>query len=80
MTEDTLRERLVALEVEMRHLRESSARQADELRELRETVGALRDLLTQARGARVAIVFAIGAGSFFATYAPMLVKWLWAVK
>jgi hypothetical protein len=76
MTDDILRERLVALEVEMRHMRESSSQHAADIRAMAETVAELRDLLTQAKGARWAILTAIGVGGFIASYLPTLAKWL----
>lgn len=79
-TDDLMRERIAALEVEMRHLREQVSRQADELREVREALGELRDLLTQAKGAKWAIAAVIMLGGFVASYAPTAIKWALAVK
>ncbi|BBE74381.1 hypothetical protein [Oharaeibacter diazotrophicus] len=76
MTDDALRERIAALETEVRYMGEAGGRQAEELRELREAVGELRDLLTQARGARWAIVAVIGIGGALASYLPTVFKWV----
>jgi predicted nucleic acid-binding Zn-ribbon protein len=76
MTEDVLRERLASLEVEMRYMREAITRQAKETEDLKDSIRELRDLLTQAKGARWAIVTVIGIGGFIASYLPTLAKWM----
>jgi hypothetical protein len=79
MTDEAIRERLVALEVEMRHMRESSAEQALNIKALASSVGEMRDLLTQAKGARWVLGALLVVGGFIASYLPTLAKWLGVV-
>lgn len=73
MTDQDLRERLVTLEVEMRHVRQSND-------ELKVAVQEMRDILTQAKGARWVIIVSAAVGGALITYAPKVATWLGIVR
>lgn len=79
MNDDT-RERMIALEVEVRHLREAINELRIEGSATRVAVSEMRDLLTQARGARWALVTLVGLAGFLSAWAPSLAKWLGVIR
>lgn len=66
MTDD--RSRIVALEVEMRHLR-------SDFRETKEKVSEMHELLLQARGAKYVIVASAAVGGFVSAKLAPFIPW-----
>jgi len=73
MQDDDLRERLAALEVEVRYMREAIAH-------LTRSVETLTGLLAQAKGARLAIGMVLVVAGAVSTYLPGALKWVLAIK
>lgn len=75
-----LRDRLTALEVEVKYVRRDLGAMADEIKSLATSVGGLTEVLQQARGARYVVLAGVAAIGAFSTYIPTLFKLLLAVK
>lgn len=72
MSDDT-RDKVIALEVEVRQLRA-------EVKELTSVVERLVALLNQAKGAKWSLGLLLFVGGAVSTYAPSMVRWLMTPK
>lgn len=75
-----MRERMRAVEVQIRYMSDEMKEFRSEVKDLGSSIRSLTDLVSQARGARYVIGLAFMALGALATFAPTLLKMLFAGK
>ena len=75
-----MRERLRAVEIQVRYMSDEMKELRDEMKDLGSSIRGLTDLVASARGAKYAIGLGFMALGALATFAPTLLKMLFAVK
>ena len=75
-----MRERMRAVEVQIRYMSDEMKEFRGEVKDLGTSIRSLTDLVSQAKGARYMIGLAFMALGALATFAPTLLKMLFAVK
>jgi len=75
-----MRERLRAVEIQVRYMSDEMKELRDEMKDLGSSIRGLTDLVASARGAKYAIGLGFMALGALATFAPTLLKMLFAIK
>ena len=75
-----MRERLRAVEIQVRYMSDEMKQLRGEMKDLGSSIRSLTDLVASARGAKYAIGLGFMALGALATFAPTLLKMLFAVK
>lgn len=75
-----MRERLRAVEIQVRYMSDEMKELRDEMKDLGSSIRSLTDLVASARGAKYAIGLGFMAIGALAAFAPTLIKVLFALK